>query len=357
MRSLTALTTTAAIAFMGVANAQPQPSAPPSDVVTAAMPAASEFDQALTAYAAYHEDVTSLRAARINGDAALEQALERVARHNRDTLSHGFIAYGAMTAAQSPAFVEGVRSAAQHYGRDQVIWAITADPSYAMTLRGADDARRLILEIVHADSARIHSVGERYVEMASSMQNQAWARAVAPAQRERIQRVRTLGRPGSYTPTLAADVAPRLAATPLAYTPASDPTAFGGRQFWDGLRADGHVVETASAVAFTWDVNPTRASAVNNMTAIAALQALNASSDHASAISQLMGEQRTRDCVEMAQLQLYQCMSAARFRYENAYCLGQHGLADIGGCIAAIGVPVGQSLAPAASPVAATRND
>jgi hypothetical protein len=32
-------------------------------------------------------------------------------------------------------------------------------------------------------------------------------------------------------------------------------------------------------------------------------------------------------------------MSAARFRYENAFCLSAHGLREIGTCIGAVGQP------------------
>jgi len=56
-------------------------------------------------------------------------------------------------------------------------------------------------------------------------------------------------------------------------------------------------------------------------------------------VTRLIADPRSRDCFEMAQLQLYQCMSAARFRYENAFCLGQHGLRDIGTCIGAVAQP------------------
>ena len=65
-----------------------------------------------------------------------------------------------------------------------------------------------------------------------------------------------------------------------------------------------------------------------------------------SAVNRLIADPRSRDCFEMAQLQLYQCMSAARFRYENAFCLGQHGLRDIGACIGAVAQPGETAMTP-----------
>ncbi|MEJ0060474.1 MAG: hypothetical protein WDM79_13270 [Terricaulis sp.] len=87
------------------------------------------------------------------------------------------------------------------------------------------------------------------------------------------------------------------------------------------------------------------------MTSIAALEALNATEDHSSAISQLMNDPRSRDCLEMAQLQLYQCMSAARFRYENAFCLGEHGLRNVGTCISTLAMPDTAAMTPISAPV------
>jgi len=344
MRKLAVFTTAVAVTMFGVANAQnasPVATTQPASVTApaAATPAAPvDVQTAMAAYAEFQTDVSDLRAAHIAANADLEHALDAVARHNRDDMTRGWIAYGAATAAQSTAFDQGVRDAAAYYGRDAVIWAIAADPYYARGLRGAADATKLALDAANADGARVISVADRYQEMAYSLQRQRWANAVAPQQAQRLQRIRALGAPGGATLTLAADVSPRLTVTPGSFSPSADPTAFGGRRFWDALRGGGDVVTVASAPP-PLRVNGPRGEAVARMTSIAALQVLGASSDHASQISQMLNDQRSRDCFEMAQLQLYQCMSAAHFRYENAFCLGQHGLRDVGLCISAVAEP------------------
>jgi hypothetical protein len=348
MRSLAVWTTTAAVALMGAASAQSagqSVDAGPTDIRTA-----------VTAYAAYHNDVSDLRADSVSNADQLEQALDRVARHNRDELTRGWIAYGAQVAAQSPAFVEGVRNAAEYYGRDAVIWAVTVDPAYARGLRGGQEATRLMLESANADSARIINVADRYQELAYSLQRQRWANAVAPRQNDRVQRVRTLGREGAPDSAVSAELAPRLMVATLSVQPSSDPTAYGGRRFWDALRGNTEVVEVAATPAsHQWRANHTRAEALDRMAAVAALQALDAVDTNQSAVSRLIADPRSRDCFEMAQLQLYQCMSAARFRYENAFCLGQHGLRDIGTCIGAVGQPDAAAAAPV--PAAARGRD
>jgi hypothetical protein len=341
MRSLAVWTTTAVVALMGAANAQ----------TPAAETGASSGDvqQAITAYAAYQNDVSDLRSGTLANADQLEQALDRVARHNRDALTRGWVAYGAQTAAQSPAFVQGVREAAAYYGRDAVIWAVTVDPSYSRGLRGGQEATRMLLDSANADSARIINTADRYQEFAYSLQRLRWANAVAPGQAARVQRIRSLGTVGGHTPTLPSEVSPRLAVTPLSVTIA-DQTAYGGRRFWDAVRGGAEVTEvSAQPVTYQWRVNHTRGEALDRMTAVAALQALDATGAQQSAVSRLVADPRTRDCFEMAQLQLYQCMSAARFRYENAFCLGQHGLRDIGTCIGAVGTPDASAMTPVAT--------
>jgi hypothetical protein len=127
---------------------------------------------------------------------------------------------------------------------------------------------------------------------------------------------------------------------PLSVT-VSDPTAYGGRRFWDAVRGGANVTEASATPTVThqFRINATRGEAIDRMAAVAALQALDATESHQSAVGRLIADPRSRDCFEMAQLQLYQCMSAARFRYENAFCLGQHGLRDIGTCIGAVATP------------------
>ncbi|GIK50798.1 MAG: hypothetical protein KJZ75_14630 [Hyphomonadaceae bacterium] len=332
MRSLTAWTTTAAVALLGGAASAQTPN--------------GDLQSAVTAYAAYQNDVSELRASTPRDANSLEAALDRVARHNRDELTRGWIAYGAQTAAQSPAFVQGVRDAASYYGRDAVVWAVSVDPSYARGLRGGQEATRLLLESAQADSQRIISVADRYQELAYSIQRQRWANAVAPAQNARVQRVRSLGREGAPADAVPAAVAPRLTVAALSVQPASDPTAYGGRRFWDAVRGGDQVVEVSSTPAGSLRANHTRAEALDRMAAVAALQALDAVDTQQSAVSRLISDPRSRDCIEMAQLQLYQCMSAARFRYENAFCLGQHGLRDIGTCIGAVGQPDATAMTP-----------
>lgn len=346
MRRLAVLTTTAAVAMFGVAHADT------TNGTISGSPQTATMQNAISAYAAYHADVTDLRKSQISANPDLESALDRVARHNRDDMTRGWVAYGGNIAAQSPTFVQGVRDAASFYGKDAVIWAVSVDPSYARSLRGGNDATRLVLAAAAADAARITNVADRYQEMAYSLQRQRWANAVAPGQPARLSRVRGLGQPGSAMITVADSVSPRLSIAPLTLSQQSDPTAYGGRRFWDTVTGAPVVTEVAAQVSYQWKLNGPRGPAVDRMAAIGALEALDAVDTHQTAVTQLMNDPRSRDCFEMAQLQLYQCMSAAHYRYENAFCLGAHGLRDVGLCIGAVAQP---DTTAALTPTADTR--
>ncbi|NWG52467.1 MAG: hypothetical protein HXY28_01995 [Hydrogenophilaceae bacterium] len=348
MRSLAILTTTAAMTLLGVANAQQAgaPDAAPQPATgDVASTSSAPLHDAVQAYAAYQADIGRLRSVSVANADQLESALDTSTRHNRDAISRGWIAYGAMTAAQSPAFNEGVREAAAYYGRDAVIRGMLIDTGWARMLRGGDEATRLVLESSTADAARIGAVANRFQELAYSLQRQRWANAVAPRQSERIQRVRANGIAPRHV--AGADVG-RLIARPMQYTPWTDPTAYGGRRFWDAIGGNSETVEVSAPASYTWRLKPERGEAVNRMTTIAALQALGAAEERPQDVDRLLNEQRSRDCVEMAQLQLYQCMSAARFRYENAFCLGSHALAQVGQCINDVAAP---GPAPGAQPL------
>ena len=110
-----------------------------------------------------------------------------------------------------------------------------------------------------------------------------------------------------------------------------------------------------AAPAYTIRVNTDRIGAVNRMTTLAALYIIGATQDPAAQTDRLLTEDSTHNCIELAQVQFYQCLSAAHFRYENAFCLGEHALKDMGACIrdAAVVDGVAMSTPVAGMPVIA----
>jgi hypothetical protein len=350
MRSLVGLGAAVAVVLFGVASAQTEaPIAQPAALVAPA-PSPSQVQDALIAYAAFQGDVSELATKQITSVGDIDYALERVSHHNRQNFVRGWIAYGAQVASQSPSFVHSVREASGQFGRDAVVAVIAGNRSYARRLAGGDEATQLVLSSVRADSARVASVADRYQEYAYVLQRQSWANAVASGQPARLQRMRDVAQPGVFSPTISISAAAQLAVTPLSVSIGTDSAAFGGARFWDAVSGMPGVVEVSSQAAIPWRASESRAEALDRMTSIAALQALGVAESQPAAITGYLDDQRSQDCVEMAQLQLYQCMSAARFVYENAFCLAEHGLREVSTCIGALGEPDVAAMTPISAP-------
>jgi hypothetical protein len=330
MRAFVGSTLCAAVALIGVASAQVAPS--PASPIISATPARD----AMVSYAAFQADVTDLAARQISSAAELDAALDRVARHNREAYVRGWVAYGASVAAQSPEFVNGIREAAAQFGRDQVVGVISTHKSYARGTSGGAQATQAVLNAIMADATRIASVADRYQDYSYQLQRQAWANAVAPAQGERLRRVRDLSQPGAFTPVLPPAMTSQLALAPLSVRLGADSTALGGRHFWQALSGAPVVVEVASRAPAPSQAAANRVELINRMTSVAALQALAIADSLPAMVSDYLNDPRSRDCLEMAQLQLQQCLSSARFQFENAFCLAQHGLRDVGACMSSV---------------------
>src|SRR5574338_1464095 len=123
---------------------------------------ADPVHDALEDYALYQNDVIALLDVNISSGRVVDAALARMQRHNSASVARGWIAYGALTAAQSPDFVAGIQRNVRDDGRANVLRQLQADPGYARRQRGSDQAIRFILTAASADGARANSAGERY---------------------------------------------------------------------------------------------------------------------------------------------------------------------------------------------------
>jgi hypothetical protein len=283
---------------------------------------AEELHEALEAYALYQHDVGVLLDLEVDSPQSINGALARLSRHNPERVSRGFIAYGALTAAQSPAFVAGVERRVRDEGRAEVLRQLRTDTTYARRQpAGSSQAIRLILTSASADGARAAGAGARYDGIARSS-TAAW---MASADRRGGVVTRTSAR-------LSPDMRERLHVRALAGRPLNDVDAFGGRRFWDSLagrqaqapRARGRR-EQREYVDVT-----------NRMLTLGAIVAVGATGSERQRVSALLDEPLTQQCLDMQRLQLRQCLSVSVDASERTYCLGRHGLAGPGSCFSAM---------------------
>jgi len=105
-------------------------------------------------------------------------------------------------------------------------------------------------------------------------------------------------------------------------------------------------------------VQPPYTTGVNRGLAIAALAALGAAGDANEAqIEPLMDENVGAPCLNLAKLNLFQCLAVSKPHYEDVFCLGQHALMDTGECVSRTAgvVPANYQPAPPPKPAEAEK--
>lgn len=274
---------------------------------------ADEVHDALEAYALYQTDVSALLSADIEGARDVDAAVARLSRHDPDRVARGWIAYGALTAAQSPAFATGVERTLRRNGRRETLSQLRTDLYFARREpAGAAQAVQLILGAANADSARVDLAGDRYNRFAHS--------SGAP---------RARGGDGDLqTVRLSPAMRDRLRVTPVSARPMNEIDDFGGRGFWDSFSGR----EAAAPRVRNGREERDYASVTDHMLTIAAIVVADATGSERRRVSSLLDEPLTQQCMTMQRLQLRQCLSVSVDGSERAYCLAHHGLSGPGGC-------------------------
>jgi hypothetical protein len=294
--------------------------------------AQTSVEDALNAYALYQSDVTASLRAEINSAPDLNAALERAARHDPARVSRGWIAYGALTAAQSPAFVSGVRSRVRAAGRAAVMRQLRRDLTYARRRPpGANEATQLVLSTLAADGSRMAAAAQRYQGMAEVRLGGVWSASTADRDTRDTHMRRMSGERRAVPPAIAR----RLRLVALAEAPLSDANAFGGRRFWDAVE------ERASPTppALGWSVRPDRLGALDRMLTLAGLVIVDATDAERARVDAALDDGVSRECLARERLQFLQCVSVAHDASEDAQCLARHGLTAPGACFAIASAP------------------
>jgi hypothetical protein len=232
------------------------------------------------------------------GPAEVAEGLNAGAAYDPKTLEAGMIAYAALAALEEPRFVAGVRKA----GRDKgLARRLAARPELAYDLPGGTAAAARASAALYRQGEPRAAEGRLVKTTAYGIQRQAWARAMVPDPRGRLERVKQSA----------------------VYRAAGDDRA----QLYKAVAQGGGRSGGASSLV------------VQRGVALAALSVLG-QADKGRA---LLSEPKSGMCLRMAKLDFHQCLSAAGPYYEDIYCLGQHAMIDPGQCVTA--AAQGRSLA------------
>jgi hypothetical protein len=307
-----AAATAAALTLAGCAD-KPLPPAviPPHAAAPPPVSLSGRVVEAASDYRGYVRIASAIPASYASGP-AIEQSLATAEAYEAQQLSRGVIAYGALVALQDPSFVAGVRTyAVDPDGRAALAAKIVADPAYASVLPGAPSAAGLVIATLDADAAKMRGAGELVKQFAYDVQHQPWSKKdiTDPSGRLALAKVRSNA--------------------PMTPAPADMSELQGAVTSGDAKVASKILLTTAAPAA------PPYSPVVNRALAVAALAALGEGGDENDAqVESLLNETGGGFCLNMAKLNLYQCLAVAKPWYEDVFCLGQHILIDTGQCVA-----------------------
>lgn len=274
------------------------------------------------AFDAYMRRASSISPAFGGGD-AVAKALTLGATYEPGQLEEGAVAYSALAALQDPAFVAVVREVAAHpAAREAFAARLVTQPEAVLDAPAARRAAVTVAVALGRRGAALLAAGAAVKQAAYDVQHQDWSRQPIVGPAARLARIKT------------------ESMTPVSLT--SDDTA--------ALIAG---LGRSSDVAGPQVVATAASPVVVHGLALAALAILGkAGDDQAGELAPLLAADASqRQCIKMARLNLYQCLSVAGPHYEDVFCLGRHAMMDTAQCIvSAAGVTPMQVVAEPIAP-------
>ena len=254
--------------------------------------------ESANAYAAYMKNAGSISPGFKSG-ASVAEAVKTGAGYEAHQLQEGAIAYAAMTALQEPAFVAGARQLLREGDNGASFAAeLAGQPEAVLNIAGADLAGARAASALHKHGVHLVSSGAEVKQAAYDVQHSAWSKSQVTDPDARLAAAKVAS---AKRFELKAEQAPELTKAVLSET-----------------QGDGEGA---------------RSPLVTRSLAVAALAAIGQLHDDDANVQALLSEPRSADCLKMAKLNLFQCLSVSRPHYEDIFCLGQHAMMDTGQCM------------------------
>ncbi len=270
------------------------------------------------AYATFASNVRALAGVPLTSTSDLDAALETVSAQHHDKLAKGWVAYSALVASQSTNFLDGVRQAADYYGEDRVLAGLRSDARYAAQLTGGQEARDALVRAAQLDTGRLQSAGDTVKSKSYSLQTEAWAKRKTTGKTAKLKKISS---------TNAAS--PALIQASL--------TTYGRERLANALGESLRYAAQPAVIPASHNVTyaPRRSSPViDRALTIAAIEALQPSGEAtATDYSRLLQDPSTASCLQMARLDLSQCVAATHLVYEEIFCVAEHGMKDVSDCL------------------------
>lgn len=324
---------TAAAVFAGLTlPATAQMVTPAPQKVSASGEQSDPLAKAAALYATYQGEVTDVKTNGFASAGDIENSLNNLGGHNPEQLTQGWMAYSALVAAQNPEFRAAVLDIEGYYGRDSLMTGMQNDVRYARTLSGGNEAVNQALTAVNADSRRLIGAAAFVKEQAYSLQASGWAKGRVGNSQAKATTLFTSTQSG--IPARGALV--QAMQSPEFDTVLEQAGRSGATSVWENVSGAASTIRVPAAVANlgqSHKVARGKEPIADRITTLAAYRILNADPSVAGSMRQAMSERETQGCLNMANLNLQQCVAAAHKHYEVPFCIGEHALADIGKCI------------------------
>lgn len=296
--------TLAAIAFAALLSACSSPAPAPPPPPPPAVSLSPKLIEQAAAYRYYMAHVSAITPDFADGD-QIAKGVAIGAAYEPKQLQRGATAYAAVVALQDPAFVAGVRTYAVNVDqRREVVAAILKDPAYVVGISGSASAAGLVKTALGAEGQQLYDAGKAVKQSAYDIQKQKWSKSDVLNRDLRLSQAKNL----SATPVVG----------DLAETARLQQAALGVSPL--GLTAE--------------PAAPPYSPIVIRGMAVAALAALGEGGDaNVDTLMAVMAEPNVAFCMNMAKLNLYQCLAVSKPHYEDVFCLGQHIMMDTGRCV------------------------
>ncbi|WP_411819680.1 hypothetical protein ABFZ85_13110 [Hyphococcus formosus] len=290
---------------------------------TLAQPKDNSLERAAANYIRYREDVAAIEAMPFKNAEVTREAHRRLAGHEPDKLAAGWVAYAALVVADQPDFAEALEKELKKKtkkrkgilgGIDGLMSNISANPSFLRELEGTKPAVDAVLSMAVQDGARISALGESFKTQAYAMQKTSWGKQrISPSQTritEAADYRRSRAEPAMPTfthPSNNGVMAPSLASATETWS--AD---------WGATSGEARVTEKNAEVV------------IDRILYLAARYSTDTLNP--KIVEVYARNTKSERCLSMAKLTLDQCIAATRTPYEEAFCLGEHGLNDVATC-------------------------
>ena len=242
-------------------------------------------------------------------------------------LEEGAIAYVALVALQDPEFVRSVDALSHGGYRAALVQGLTANPRAIMQMPSSATAAARAAKALGRMGSALMASGAAVKQSAYDMQHSAWSKTPVATPSAMLAELKARS---ALREVMAMDNGQAMLGT-LTQLRASDTDGGSGR------------------------LTPVVAQGLT----LAALAVLGeAGEEHTDRVAALLNDAGNAQCLKMARLNLYQCLSVAGPSYEDAFCLGQHAMMETAHCVAdasgwsaparGISVPVASLIAPPA---------